>query len=149
MNVRKANLSDVSQILEIENQSFGGDSFNRRQFIYLITKAKGLFLVIEEAGKILAYISLSDNKRYSYTRLYSIAVRPEARGHKLADKLMDRMIEYAEQNHFSAIRLEVKENNLAAIRLYQKYDFKSVSIKKHYYHGGANAITMIKRLSAH
>ncbi|MDR2148231.1 MAG: ribosomal protein S18-alanine N-acetyltransferase [Tannerella sp.] len=144
--IRKAKLSDIAQILEIENQSFGADRFNRRQFIYLITKAKGLFLVIENADKILAYISLTDNYRYSFTRLYSIAVHPEARGQKLSEILMERTIEYAEKKHFNYIRLEVRKNNSPAVNLYQKFDFKPVGVKKNYYHDGSDAIVMIKRL---
>jgi ribosomal-protein-alanine acetyltransferase len=144
--IREATLTDIGQILEIENQSFGEDSFNKRQFVYLIARAKGRFLVIEVAGRILAYISLSDNKRYAYTRLYSIAVRTEARGQKLSEALMDAMIEHAEKKQFKAIRLEVREDNLAAINLYKKYDFKVISLKKHYYHDGSNAILMKKTI---
>ena len=42
------------------------------------------------------------------------------------------------------ISLEVKEKNVPAIKLYEKYGFEKVGIRKKYYNGIDNAIIMTK-----
>ena len=42
--------------------------------------------------------------------------------------------------------LEVRESNLAAISLYNKFDFKEISIRKNYYSNGENAKVLIKEM---
>ena len=44
------------------------------------------------------------------------------------------------------ITLEVNENNLSAIRLYDKFSFDRLGIRKKYYNGESDAIIMSKHL---
>ena len=44
------------------------------------------------------------------------------------------------------ITLEVNENNLSAIRLYDKFSFDKLGIRKKYYNGESDAIIMSKKL---
>lgn len=146
IQIAQATPADLDAIVETEHVCFDSDCFTRRQFAYLVSRAKGVFYVIREEGKIIAYISLLSNARTRNLRIYSIAVRPEARGRKLGQLLIDRCIGYATENQLKAITLEVKVTNTPAIGLYEKNGFEKISLIPHYYHDGSDAFGM-KRIT--
>lgn len=144
LEIRQAVRSDLDSILEIETICFGADSFSRRQFIYLITQAKGIFYVVEDKGKVIAYSSLISNARTLTLRVYSIAVHPDARGRKLGQLLIEKAIGFAQSHQLKKITLEVKVTNEAAIGLYLKNGFEPTRIIYNYYADGSNAYSMYK-----
>lgn len=141
--LKKADLSDLPDILEMEHLCFGEDSFSKTQFIYLMKLAKGVFYVVRDGGKAIAYLSLLYHGGSHNLRVYSIAVHPDHRQKKLGQRLMDETIAYAGQCHASKITLEVRVSNTAAIRLYEKNGFVKAGIKPNYYHDGTDAYYMI------
>lgn len=143
--IEQADLSHLGEIMEIENACFGPDSFSRRQMAYLISKAKGAFFVIREAGKVLAYISLVHRANASNLRIYSVAVHPSARGRGLAQALIHKSVEYAYATGLRSITLEVDTENTPAIALYAKNGFYTTAFLLGYYHHG-NGFRMKKEL---
>ncbi|MDR2010517.1 MAG: ribosomal protein S18-alanine N-acetyltransferase [Bacteroidales bacterium] len=141
--IKKASNRDLDRIMEIENISFASDGFSKRQFSYLITKAKGIFYTLKIKGLIVAYISLLTNSKTSNVRIYSIAVHPEMRGKNYAKSLIEKSIEYSKNNKKQTLSLEVRTDNLPAINLYEKFGFKTIKIKPNYYHDGTDANVMI------
>jgi len=54
-------------------------------------------------------------------------------------------LDYTEEKGFKAVFLEVRVGNIAATRLYEKYGFKSVRIRKDYYNAPfEDAIVMVR-----
>ena len=77
--------------------------------------------------------------------LLKIAVEKTARGNGIGDLLMEAVLDYTEEKGFKAVFLEVRVGNIAATRLYEKYGFKSVRIRKDYYNDPfEDAIIMTK-----
>lgn len=144
LEIRHAVRSDLDSILEIETICFGADSFSRKQFLYLITQAKGIFYVVTDKGKVIAYSSLISNARTHNLRIYSIAVHPDARGRKLGQLLMEKAIGFARSHQLKKITLEVNVTNEAAISLYLTNGFEPVHIIYNYYADGSNAYYMQK-----
>lgn len=144
LEIRQAVRSDLDSILEIETICFGADSFSRKQFLYLITQAKGIFYVVTDKGKVIAYSSLISNARTHNLRIYSIAVHPDARGRKLGQLLMEKAIGFARSHQLKKITLEVNVTNEAAISLYLTNGFEPVHIIYNYYADGSNAYYMQK-----
>lgn len=140
--LRKAALSDLSDILEMEQLCFGEDSFSKAQFIYLITRAKGAFYIVEDDGKGVAYLSLLYHSGSHNLRIYSVAVHPGFRQKRLGQLLMDATIEYARTCKATKITLEVNVSNAAAIHLYEKNGFVKTGIRPDYYHDGSDAYCM-------
>lgn len=146
IRIEKAWMSDLNEIMEIENACFERDSFSRRQMIYLITHAKGIFLVAKHNEKTAGYISFTTSKRHNTGRIYSIAVSPAYRNSGIGGKLISSIITFAYEKHVNTIFLEVRTNNTEAISLYKKYGFTMHSLKKNYYHEGADAYSMTRFL---
>ncbi len=140
--LKQASSEALDEVMEIENTCFGADAFSRRQIAYLITRAKGIFFIAEYNGMTAGYLSFIISRRHHTGRIYSVAVAPGHRGLGLADTLMDKTIAYAKEQNLRAVFLEVRTDNTAAIRLYEKKGFITRSVKQHYYHDGAPAYKM-------
>ena len=140
VNIRKAEKTDIDDILLIETLCFETDRFNRRQFMYLLSKSN--FFVAEIKGKTIGYIILLHTKRSKNLRLYSIAVHPEAQGKQIGQHLIDYAIQLAKSLNKQGINLEVRETNQAAINLYKRNGFSFFGIKPAYYADGAHASLM-------
>ena len=140
--VRKAQQADIPAILEIEWECFREDSFSKEQFAYLISRSKGIFYVMMEADRVIAYVSLLFHGGTRYLRIYSIAVHPDFRGKKVGQLLIDQIAAIAQKQGLKRITLEVNVSNSPAIHLYEKNGFKCTSIKENYYHNGTSAYYM-------
>lgn len=86
-----------------------------------------VYLDAEE--KVIAYIYYSDI--YERAEINQIEVNVFHRNCGIASKLLEEMIKTVDKN----ITLEVKEDNFFAIKLYRKYGFKKIGIRKGYYNG--------------
>ena len=140
--LRLAEIDDIPSIMEIEQICFDKDSFSKRQFVYLISQAKGYFCVAEYQQRVGGYFSVLINQRSCSLRIYSIAVHPDYRGRGLGQVLMDQTIQTAGECKAAKITLEVKVTNTSAIGLYMKNGFIPAGIKPCYYHDGSDAIYM-------
>ena len=58
--------------------------------------------------------------------------------------LLDYLISYSKSINLKTITLEVNELNLPAIKLYKKFAFSKLGIRKKYYNGENDAIIMRK-----
>lgn len=98
-------------------------------------------LIYEEKG-ILGVIVFEEI--YDRIELDYIIVNDNYRRRGIASKLMEFLINYAQNNSIFNITLEVNENNLSAINLYKKYKFDLVSRRVKYYKDN-DAILMIRK----
>ena len=87
-------------------------------------------LVYMDGNTILGFIDYS--KMYENMEINYIFVIEQYRNKGIASKLLEYVIN---NNDFSNITLEVNINNTNAIKLYEKFNFKTVSIRKGYYNG--------------
>lgn len=67
--------------------------------------------------------------------LHNIAVDPDYQGQGLGNKLMQDLLDYAEQEN-CVVFLEVRASNVAAIRLYESSGFDTVGRRANYYSSG-------------
>ena len=81
---------------------------------------------------------------YDRIELDYIYVLPGNRKGGIASKLMEQMINFASETNSLNITLEVNENNISAIRLYEKFNFK-ICATRHMYYNNENAYLMIRK----
>lgn len=143
VNIKQASFADLNKIMEIEYTCFGEDAFSRQQMAYLISHAKGIFLIAKYDNETIGYVSFTTSDRHNTGRIYSIAVNPEYRTCGIGGILLNKTIEYAETKKLRAIFLEVRTDNSAAISVYEKKGFVKRSVKPEYYHDGADAYSMV------
>lgn len=138
--ISKASKEDIKELLALENEVFDHSNFPiSKPCFYYHLKNNHIF-IYKIDGIIAGYILWL--KRKSYYRLYSLAVKPTFRGKNIASKLLEHsFLNLRDKQHYS---LEVKEDNLKAIDLYQRYGFKRIKLIKNYYPDMKNAYRMVK-----
>lgn len=76
----------------------------------------------------------------------NIVVRKDKRNNGIGTKLMNEILNMAKKENLKEITLEVNSNNLSAIKLYEKFDFKKVGMRKRYYNNTDDAIIMTRNI---
>jgi len=125
---------------------FPSDRLGRRQVRHLLTRAHAEAWVAEVGGRIVGDAVVLFRRGFDAARLYSLVVAPEARGHGVGAALLDAAERGAARRGCVSVRLEVREDNDAALRLYARHGYASVGRVDLYYHDGADAVRMRKRL---
>ena len=74
--------------------------------------------------------------------IMNIVVRKDKRGLKIGSRLLEEIFKIAKQLKAKTITLEVNEKNLPAIKLYQKYGFKQIGLRKKYYNNVDDALLL-------
>lgn len=69
----------------------------------------------------------------------TLAVEPSYQGHKLGQLLLTELLLCAHRRGLTRATLEVRQSNHRALKLYQKFDFKTAGMRKRYYSDGENA----------
>ena len=147
VTIRKAKVSDISRLIEVENQCFDYDQLSRRSFHWMIKKAHSILLVLEYKSLIIGYGLVLINSGTSLARLYSICTLKEYQGHGLASKLLTALEEKAcHEEECAYLRLEVKAGNHSAIKLYEKLGYVKFTEKKDYYDDGQTALCFEKQI---
>ncbi len=85
---------------------------------------------LDEEEKVLGYVGLLTVLDEGY--ISNIAVAPEHRRSGVADALICALIALV-RDRLSFLTLEVRESNLAAIRLYEKHGFLPAGRRRDYY----------------
>jgi len=74
--------------------------------------------------------------------IMNIVTKKDLRNSGIGSALFSAIIDYAKTNNVKKITLEVNENNLSAIHLYEKFAFIKIAERKKYYNGTDTAIIM-------
>jgi ribosomal protein S18 acetylase RimI-like enzyme len=107
-----------------------------------------MLIVAEAAGELAGCALVLSRRRSKLARLYSIAVATEFRRRGLARSLLAAAEEQATRHGRRAMRIEVREDNAGAIKLYEKSDYRLFGRHRGYYDDRCDALRFEKTLSA-
>lgn len=91
------------------------------------------YFILQEKSNIIGYINYYD--LYDRFELAYIEVKEEYRNKKYGSKMLEYLINIGKNHNIDNITLEVNINNINAIKLYEKYNFEKVTVRKGYYDG--------------
>lgn len=77
--------------------------------------------------------------------IMNIAVRKDFRKNGIGFELLNFLIDEAKSKGKMCITLEVRDNNIPAIKLYKKFNFDILGRRKKYYNNVNDAIIMTKK----
>jgi [ribosomal protein S18]-alanine N-acetyltransferase len=144
--------SDAARCAELESQLFSGDDpWPERAFLAEL-RAKHIHYVAARAriespaqpadGKLIGYAGIARLGRirpYEY-EIHTIGVDPTYQGQGIGTRLVSELLERASD---SVVFLEVRTDNVPAIKLYERFGFVNVGLRRRYYRAsGADAYTM-------
>ncbi len=120
------------------------DTFNKEKVLFDIENNTFTnYYIYRDSTRALAFINYQ--VMYERSELININVLEEFQNKGIASLLMEYMFRDLKNKNTLDITLEVRIDNIKAINLYKKYDFKEVSIRKGYYQG-IDGILMKKEL---
>lgn len=85
-------------------------------------------------GKIIGTASLNRlSHRMSHRGVFGISLKKAWWGCGAASALMEAILDFAGENGFEQLNLEVRSSNARAIRLYEKYGFRKLCTFPHFF----------------
>lgn len=131
VSLRKLELADLEAIERIERASYPAP-WSRSMFASELAKPSSLSLAaVTDDGDLVGYLVLS---RYvDAWHVMNIAVDTAWRRQGIASALLERLLADTSGDSERGHTLEVRVSNLAAIRLYERFGFRSRGIRRGYY----------------
>jgi len=138
--IRPARDDDLAALVDLENRVFAIDRMSARQWRRHLGSDSAGILVAERDGTIIGAVVVFFHASHRIARLYSIAVAPDARGSGLGEALLNAAETLARQRSSVSMRLEVRADNGAAQRLYERRGYRRFGVRPDYYEDGADAL---------
>jgi ribosomal-protein-alanine acetyltransferase len=138
IEVRPAASQDIGQIAAIQAASPEASQWDPPAYLEHKT------LVAAHGTKVLGFI-VSRQTAPGEFEILNLAVEPSERRRGIAGRLLDEALQSAEGEWF----LEVRESNLAAIRLYEAAGFKQKGLRAAYYNNPPEAAIVMSFFSCY
>jgi [ribosomal protein S18]-alanine N-acetyltransferase len=122
--------SDIEQVHTLENEIFMSP-WSRHSFEVEVQLPFSHSYIMQEGTTIVAYIVawLVEDELH----ITNLAVHSSYRRRGIASWLLNYLIDIAMKSACKQINLEVRKSNEEAIRLYQRFGFQIIGIRKNYY----------------
>lgn len=154
---RNAILSDAKHLSKIESNIFPLDKVNTNFQNEISKETKKVFIctyenIVKPKKNLLSFIKPDKSKAnqefnteeiiIGYIKIWKvleeshieqIGVIEKFRGQGIGEKLLVLSLRYCWENSIKKILLECRKSNSSAIKLYKKYLFNIVSVRKNYY----------------
>jgi len=138
--------ADLDALLALEQECFRTDHLSRRSFRRFLASPNACLLVAEQGSCPAGYTLVLFRPGSAVARLYSIAVAAAMAGRGIGPILLAAAEQAARQRDCATLRLEVHEQNAAAISRYQKSGYRLFGRHLGYYDDRGNALRFEKRL---
>lgn len=148
INIRRVTIDDVAVLTvlarqtfydtftgtctEADMQSFLDQYFNEKQLGMELNNANTFCFFAVADGVPVAYLHFMEDytgfplmKKWKALELKRIYVDKEFHGKGIAQKLMDHILNYAEEKKYEVVWLGVWEHNTRAQKFYEKYGFEN------------------------
>ncbi|HPG04978.1 MAG TPA: GNAT family N-acetyltransferase [Rhodoblastus sp.] len=140
---RAARIGDLDGLVAIENSVFESDRLSRRAFGRRLASLSCALLVAERDAHLAGYALVEFRRNSRRARLFSIARAPGAPA-GVGRALLEACENEAVTRSCTAMRLEAREDNLRALRLYESLGYARFARVDAYYEDGAPALRLEK-----
>ena len=147
--IRRMKLNDLDTVLDIDRLSFPLPWSERTYRYELLENRSSHMYVVEvvedQIPKIVGYVGfwfIVDEAHIS-----TLAVHPDYRGQGIGELLLRTALNGANDLDARIVTLEVRTSNDAAIRLYEKFDFKVVGSRPRYYRDNNEDALLMTRIN--
>jgi len=144
--VRDMETADLKEVLAIERNA-QISPWSRLSFEESLNR-KNVCRLVEAQGAILGFHISS--AVLDELHILNVVVAKSVQGIGIGHKLMQDILEQAQQLHAQKIFLEVRESNIVAQNLYDKWQFRKLAVRKNYYQpagdmaGRENALVYVR-----
>ncbi|MEM3824486.1 MAG: ribosomal protein S18-alanine N-acetyltransferase [Candidatus Bathyarchaeia archaeon] len=148
ITIEDASIKQLDELYKIETECFEREAFSKQHIANLLTDYNCISLVAKVNNKIVGFVIgiIRPERSALAGHILTIDVSPAYRRRGIAQRLLQKIEEIFKEKGVKSCRLEVREDNVAALRLYQKLGYRRVA-KLEYYYGEAHGIYLRKDLS--
>jgi [ribosomal protein S18]-alanine N-acetyltransferase len=130
LHIRPLTYADMPEVIAIERRAFP-TPWSLAMFVLELSKPSGICLAAVIGERLVGYLVCS---RYDTVwHLMNIAVDDRLRRQGIATTLLERLFEQADRPS-AQYTLEVRTSNDDAIRLYERFGFRTAGRRRAYYH---------------
>lgn len=144
IKISKMNIDDLNKISPVLLTEFD-DFWNYNIFKSELENENSKYVVAKNNDEIVGFagiwISIDE------AHVTNIVTKKDLRKNGIGSTLLEELINLSKTLNLISITLEVNENNLDAIKLYEKFGFEKLGIRKKYYNNTDNALIMTKKLN--
>jgi len=148
ITIEGALTKNLDRLYEIETECFKQEAFGKQQIAHLLTDYDSISLVARADGEIAGFIIgiIYGQGNAFVGHILTVDVSPAYRRKGIGLQLLQEIEKLFMGKGVRTCHLEVREHNLAALRLYEKSGYRKVNKLKNYY-GNANGICLRKVLA--
>lgn len=144
IKISKMIIDDLNKISPVLLTEFD-DFWNYNIFKSELENENSKYVVAKNNDEIVGFagiwISIDE------AHVTNIVTKKYLRKNGIGSTLLEELINLSKNLNLVSITLEVNENNLDAIKLYEKFGFEKLGIRKKYYNNTDNALIMTKKLN--
>lgn len=128
--VRPMHPGDLGRVVALEREIYP-QPWSEYVFRDELSLQNRSYLVVEQEGRVVGYGGMLVVDKDAH--ITTIAVDSSSRRHRIGTRLMLALVEEALRFGAEHLTLEVRASNGAAHRLYDRFGFVSVGVRKNYY----------------
>lgn len=122
----------LDDVIKIEERSYGAHHWSKESFFNeLNNELARYFCAFNEKGELTGYSGCWQILEEAH--ITNVSVSPDFRRNHIGEALLTAIIKSCYKEMIKYITLEVRVSNEPAIKLYEKYGFQSLGIRKGYY----------------
>ena len=140
LEIRSFQPTDTFKVIKLASITLT-EQYNPTLFSFFYETYPQGFLVAEKNHKIIGFligVKISNQK----TKILMISVSPQFQKQKIGSKLLEEFIKRTQKEKINSIELEVRTDNIKAIKFYEKNGFKKTVKIKEFYQDNKDAYTM-------
>jgi len=141
--------ADIETVLPLEQALFGEESWSRQMLEGELAEQprSRYYVVADDDGVITGYAGLM--VAGTQADVLTLAVAADRWGRGTGSALLEALLAEAERRGCAEVFLEVRVDNVRAQRLYRRYGFVEIGVRKGYYQpSGTDALVMRHDLGA-
>jgi len=132
LTIKRLSKENIDKIIEIEQSAYGKHHWSRESFLNELSNNLSVYFgAFDDKNNLLGYggcwVIIEE------AHITNVAVLPDFRRQNIGETILNSIIKHCYENGVKYLTLEVRVSNIAAIGLYEKYGFKSLGTRKHYY----------------
>lgn len=133
IDISPLTIADLEQVMEIEPVAFGSHHWTKQSFMNELLNPSGYYYAAREAEteRVLGYSGFWLIGEEAH--ITTLAVHPDHRRLYVGERLLINDIIQARKVGADWVTLEVRISNDSAQRLYGKYSFRSLGVRRNYY----------------
>ena len=145
LQVRRAEQRDLYAIQRIERRSFP-NPWPEGTFERFLGEPG--FLVADDDGSVVGFIvaDVIASHGRAIGHIKDLAVDPNSRGEGIGSTLLARALMVLTGGGVDSVKLEVREDNESARKLYRQFGFEPVHALPNYYENGEEAVVLVSEL---